>query len=124
MAQRIVIPPINPAPPPAPPEWLEPEAHRDWNEIWLNGIASRWNRSEWEVVARLARLRYRFAVKEAMNDDTLARIRVGIDKLEQTLLMTPEAQLKAGIVVEETKVVTANAAASKASIEARMRDAN
>lgn len=124
MAQRVVVPPINPSPPPDPPAWLEDECHDAWRELWLAGVATRWKRGEWDVVARLARLRTQFQANAGINVDSLARIHVQIHKLEQALLLTPEAQHRAGIVVEETKVVTANAEANKAAIRARMADAN
>lgn len=123
MAQRIVIPPINQAQAPPPPKWLPDECADEWTELWRAGIATRWRRGDWDVVGRLALLRVQFQQNAGMNVDSLARVHVQIHKLEQALLITPESQYRAGIVVEEPKVVTTDRVAQRAALEARLAEA-
>lgn len=114
------IPSIRRGKPPNPPEWLPKECLPEWKSLWKTGIASTWRHGEHEQVARLAYLRFQFQNHGDANVDTLSRLHPQITKLEGSLLLTPESQQRANIVVEDPKPKPKGEAASRrADVQAR-----
>lgn len=123
---KLVIPPENREPTPAPPEWLPGSAHDDWTLLWRTGISTQWQLDHHDAVARLAQLRVRFREAAELNADLLARMHVQITRLEQMLLLSLEAQVRAGVAVEEPRPtdLAEERQRRRESLAARMASAN
>jgi len=100
---KAVIPPENQATAPLAPAWLPDDSLAEWASLWRSGISTQWRVDQHDAVARLAQLRIRFREAAELNADLLARMHVQITRLEQMLLLSLEAQVRAGIVVEEPR---------------------
>lgn len=123
---KAVIPPRNPEAAPTPPAWLPDDSLDEWHLLWQAGISTMWRIDQHDAVARLAQLRVRFRECVEMNADLLARMHVQITRLEQMLLISLEAQVRAGIAVEEVKPTNLAEERQKRrdSIAERMASAN
>jgi hypothetical protein len=85
-----------------------------------------WRVDQHDAVGRLAQLRVRFRECVDLNADLLARMHVQITRLEQMLLLSLEAQVRAGIAVEEPRPadLAEERERRRESLAARMASAN
>ena len=103
MAPRTVqiIPRTNPNRAPRVPTWLADDkvARAAWTAMWHTGVSTTWDADAHELVARLASLRSAFE-RTKRDADACARLSVQLSRLEDVLLLTPAARLRAGMVYE------------------------